>query len=246
MYPLGPKAKSPNQSNPPNGNQPDFRRKSLQQDQLGRPVWLILQTRPLLKRKHVAADETPASGRRPSSGENISLANLSRLHRHALFVCSVLSGALVAAFTCTSTGRLRGNVKRKQSLPCALSTCARRDWAALSWAQRAEPCDKLHGLSPVFRRSFAKLAPTFCFANIPSAGGEPRTQVEVLHISLSTREWGLQTCKCTSFRATKNFSQTPSRIFCGHKRLSANSGPPRYKSFQGPADQPPSTQNLGK
>ena len=43
------------------------------------------------------------------------------------------------------------SVKCKQSPSFALATCAGR--------RCAEPCNKLPGLSPVFRGSFAKLAP---------------------------------------------------------------------------------------
>ena len=76
------------------------------------------------------------------------------------FVCSVRSGAIVAAAvvlanTVIAAAHLRwqacSSVKRKQSPSFALVTCACRG--------SAEPCNKLHGLSPVFRGSFAKLAP---------------------------------------------------------------------------------------
>ena len=72
------------------------------------------------------------------------------------FVCSVRSGAIVAAAVLANTVvavhlRAVRSVKCRQSPSFALATCGCR--------RCAEPCNKLPGLSPVFRGSFAKLAP---------------------------------------------------------------------------------------
>ena len=73
------------------------------------------------------------------------------------FVCSVRSGAIVAAAIVLANTvvavhlRAVRSVKCRQSPSFALATCGCR--------RCAEPCNKLPGLSPVFRGSFAKLAP---------------------------------------------------------------------------------------
>ena len=72
-------------------------------------------------------------------------------------VCSVRSGAIVSAAVMLANTvaavhlRAVRSVKCEQSPSFALATCACR--------RCAEPCNKLPGLSPVFRGSFAKLAP---------------------------------------------------------------------------------------
>ena len=73
------------------------------------------------------------------------------------FVCSVRSGAIVAAAVVLANTvaavhlRAVRSVKCRQSPSFALATCGCR--------RCAEPCNKPPGLSPVFRGSFAKLAP---------------------------------------------------------------------------------------
>ena len=73
------------------------------------------------------------------------------------FVCSVRAGAIVAAAVVLANTvvavhlRAVRSVKCRQSPSFALATCGCR--------RCAEPCSKLPGLSPVFRGSFAKLAP---------------------------------------------------------------------------------------
>ena len=73
------------------------------------------------------------------------------------FVCSVRSGAIAAAAVVLANTvaavhlRAVRSVKCRQSPSFALVTCGCR--------RCAEPCNKLPGLSPVFRGSFAKLSP---------------------------------------------------------------------------------------
>ena len=118
----------------------------------------------------------PVSGKRHLREKRVSFANLSRLHRHALFVCSVHSGAIVAAAVMLANTvaavhlRAVRSVKCKQSPSFALATCACR--------QCAEPCNKLPGLSPVFRETCSKIAQTtLLICTIPNTGRESIMQV---------------------------------------------------------------------